>query len=353
MLARTTKHTPADGSTHWSSRKLAAELGGGISHMTVARIWAKHNLKPHRLEGYLASNDPDFETEAAGVIGLYLNPPPQHAAVFCVDEKTAIQALDRKDPVLLLSPGRAERHGFEYFRHGTLSLYAAAHVLDEVTGGQNTVGLRCPAHPVALAVLRCFGGGLAAPSADRFGRISPTTAQHVRDEFGAAVPIVLNGGDCAVGIESTIVDPSGSKPRILRPGMISQARIEAVIGAVEVGVGRDSPRASGTLDAHYAPRTPLLLLPRMALERETGEQRAFSKRIAVLALQQLPADCEGIVLPNHPDAYAHGLYAALHGLDARGDNLLLVEGPPETSDWLAVHDRLRRSAAGAGDDDAP
>ncbi len=124
VLAWTTKRKPADGTTHWSSRKLAAELGGGISHMTVARIWTKHGLKPHRLEGYIASNDPDFEAKAADVIGLYLN-PPQHAAVFCVDEKTAIQALDRKDPVLPLSPGRAERHGFEYFRHGTLSLYAA------------------------------------------------------------------------------------------------------------------------------------------------------------------------------------------------------------------------------------
>lgn len=124
VLARTTERKPADGSTHWSSRKLAAELGGGISHMTVARIWAKHGIKPHRLEGYLASNDPNFEAKAADVIGLYLH-PPQHAAVFCVDEKTAIQALDRKDPVLPLSPGRAERHGFEYFRHGTLSLYAA------------------------------------------------------------------------------------------------------------------------------------------------------------------------------------------------------------------------------------
>src|SRR6185295_171617 len=123
VLARTTKHKPGDGSTHWSSRKLAAELGN-VSHMTVTRIWAKHGIKPHRLEGYLASNDPDFESKAADVIGLYLN-PPQHAAVFSVDEKTAIQALDRKDPVLPLSPGRVERHGFEYFRHGTLSLYAA------------------------------------------------------------------------------------------------------------------------------------------------------------------------------------------------------------------------------------
>ncbi len=123
VLAWTTKRKPADGSTHWSSRKLAAELGD-VSHMSVSRIWAKHRLQPHRLEGYVCSNDPDFETKAADVIGLYLN-PPAHAAVFCVDEKTAIQALDRKDAVLPLSPGRAERHGFEYKRHGTLSLYAA------------------------------------------------------------------------------------------------------------------------------------------------------------------------------------------------------------------------------------
>lgn len=117
-----TQKPPSDGSTHWSTRKLAQALG--ISHMMVARIWAKHGLKPHRLERYMASDDPDFETKAADVIGLYLN-PPAHAAVFCVDEKTAIQALDRLDPVLPLSPGRLERHGFEYYRHGTLSLYAA------------------------------------------------------------------------------------------------------------------------------------------------------------------------------------------------------------------------------------
>lgn len=123
ILKWTTQRKPADGSTHWSSRKLSLELGD-VSHMRVARVWAKHGLKPHRLERYMASQDADFETKAADIIGLYLN-PPQHAAIFSVDEKTAIQALDRKDPVLPLSPGRAERHGFEYFRHGTLSLYAA------------------------------------------------------------------------------------------------------------------------------------------------------------------------------------------------------------------------------------
>jgi transposase len=123
-----TRKKPGDGSTHWSCRKLAKFLG--ISKDLVHRIWQEAGIKPHRLERYMASNDPDFETKAADIIGLYLH-PPQHAAVFCVDEKSAIQALDRLDPVLPLSPGRAERHGFEYFRHGTLSLYAA---LDTKTG---------------------------------------------------------------------------------------------------------------------------------------------------------------------------------------------------------------------------
>src|ERR1700685_3796071 len=127
-VIRRVQQKPEDGSTHWSCRKLASELG--LSKSTVQRILAQAQLKPHRLERYMASNDPEFESKAADIIGLYLN-PPQHAAVFCVDEKTAIQALDRLDPVLPLSPGRAERHGFEYFRHGTLSLYAA---LDVKTG---------------------------------------------------------------------------------------------------------------------------------------------------------------------------------------------------------------------------
>src|SRR3974390_2304747 len=129
VLNYTLKRRPADGSTHWSSYKLAAELGN-VSCSTVQRIWRKHGLRPHRLERHMVSNDPDFETKAADVIGLYLN-PPAHAVVFCVDEKTAIQALDRKDRMLPLSPGRAESHGFEYKRNGTLSLFAA---LNTATG---------------------------------------------------------------------------------------------------------------------------------------------------------------------------------------------------------------------------
>src|SRR5438046_2131965 len=123
-----TRRKPSDGSTHWSCRKLANQLG--ISKDVVHRIWRTAGLRPHCVERYMASNDPDFERKAADIIGLYLN-PPRHAAVFCVDEKSAIQALDRLDPVLPMSPGRAERHGFEYYRHGTLSLYAA---LDTASG---------------------------------------------------------------------------------------------------------------------------------------------------------------------------------------------------------------------------
>jgi transposase len=123
-----TRRKPTDGATHWSTRKLAKHLG--VHHMMVARVWQRARLQPHRIERYMISNDPDFEQKAADVIGLYVK-PPQHAVVFCVDEKTSIQALDRLDPVLPLAPGRAERHGFEYYRHGTLSLYAA---LDTKTG---------------------------------------------------------------------------------------------------------------------------------------------------------------------------------------------------------------------------
>jgi L-threonylcarbamoyladenylate synthase len=230
----------------------------------------------------------------------------------------------------------------------TLVLRKQPRVPDVVTGGQDTVGLRCPDHPVALALLREFGGGLAAPSANRFGHVSPTTAAHVRAEFGDAVPEVLDGGDCTVGIESTILDLSGDKPRILRPGMLGRDRIEAVIGPVESGATTASPRASGTLEAHYAPRTPLLLLPRAALAKEASEQQALGKAVQVLALAELPDDVPGLALPADPASYAHGLYAALRELDGKGANLLLAERPPEGEAWLAIHDRLRRSAAGAG-----
>ncbi|MEO6238261.1 MAG: IS630 family transposase [Vicinamibacterales bacterium] len=157
ILAKT-RQAPPDGSTHWSSRKLAKVVG--VSHVLVARVWRRAGLQPHRLERYLLSDDPAFEEKAADVIGLYLN-PPQHAVVFAVDEKTAIQALDRLDPVLPLSPGRAERHGFEYYRHGTLSLYAA---LNTRTG--EVIGHTVPRH-TSEAFVDFLGDIVATQSARR------------------------------------------------------------------------------------------------------------------------------------------------------------------------------------------
>jgi len=226
----------------------------------------------------------------------------------------------------------------------TLILRRQADVPDAVTGDQDTVGLRAPAHPLAQQVLRAFAGGLAAPSANRFGRISATRAEHVREEFGAQVPLLLDGGPCRIGIESSIVDLSAQTPRILRPGAISRAQIEAVIGTVAIGVDGNSPRTSGTLAAHYAPRTPLRLLPRDAIHAADADS------VQVLALGSVPAGSHGIALPADPQAYARSLYDTLRCLDARASALIVVEQPPDTAEWQAINDRLRRSAAGAGAD---
>ncbi len=222
----------------------------------------------------------------------------------------------------------------------TLVLWRAPGVPDEVTGGQDTVGLRVPAHPVARAVLAAFGGGVAAPSANRFGHISPTRAEHVRSEFGDALPIVLDGGPCEVGIESTIIDLSSREPRILRPGGIPREAIEALIGPLTEGDSQ-APRVSGSLQRHYAPRTPLRLADRAILIEAARDA-------VVLALESVPATCRGIALPTDPASYARGLYAALRDLDSRTAALILVEMPPEIPQWHAVHDRLRRAAAGSG-----
>ena len=232
----------------------------------------------------------------------------------------------------------------------TLILKKRDDVPNIVTGGQDSIGLRCPAHPVALALLRAFGGGLAAPSANRFGHVSPTSAQHVRDEFGAAVPVVLDGGDCEVGIESTIVDLSGVVPRILRPGRISRAELEALIGPVAEGATASSPRASGLLEKHYAPRTATQLLLRAQAIAAAREQDALGKRVVMLAIESLPNDFDGIALPAEATAYAHSLYAALRELDGRHAHLIVIERPPENRAWIAVLDRLRRSAAGINDE---
>jgi L-threonylcarbamoyladenylate synthase len=233
----------------------------------------------------------------------------------------------------------------------TLILRRAAHVSDLVTGGQDTVGLRVPAHPLARALLDAFGGGLAAPSANRYGHVSPTTAQHVREEFGDEVPIVLDGGPCAIGIESTIVDLSGCQPRMLRPGRIARADIEAAIGALPELPSDDAPRTPGSTKSHYAPRTPVELVDRASLAQRAAEARADGAGALVLAIASMPAGCEGLVLPADADGYARHLYAALRRLDAEGADRIVIERPPRDAQWLAIGDRLQRAAAGAADAD--
>lgn len=242
----------------------------------------------------------------------------------------------------------------------TLILKKQAWVPDAVTGGQDTVGLRVPGHPVALELLRRFAasggkeakGGIAAPSANRFGRISPTTAAHVQEELGASVPLILDGGPCSVGIESTIVDCSRAEPVVLRPGHIAPAHLQAVLGkspAIETAEG--APRVSGSLAAHYAPRTPMRLVAADRLLDLLNAMRHSGRRCAVLGHSQPPH--AGMphawrMLPVDPVGYAHDLYAALRELDHAGADLIVVEAIPESSEWAAVNDRLRRAVAGAG-----
>lgn len=241
----------------------------------------------------------------------------------------------------------------------TLILKRQLNVPDLVTGGQDTVGLRIPNHPLALQLLTAFNGGIAAPSANRFGRISPTTAKHVREELGDAVELVLDGGPCTVGIESTIVDLSRGAPGILRPGMISAQQIEQVLHQsvhpipvrpepVE-GHSSTAPRVSGSLAAHYAPITRMRLVPADELANQVQQSLSAGQHIAVLSIQQ-PAKhghLQWWQAAGEPRQYAHDLYANLHALDSAGADLILVETPPQTPEWLAIQDRLTRAAHGA------
>jgi len=216
-----------------------------------------------------------------------------------------------------------------------------------VTGGQDSVAVRVPAHPLAQALIAA-AGALVAPSANRFGRVSPTTAQHVRDELGDAVDYVLDGGPCTVGVESTIVSLLGPIPRILRPGGVIPTRIEAAL-AMPVEVGGNGVRAPGLLPNHYARARPLKLHHGAALSRRATALAELGHKVAVLALADapagLPAAVQWQVMPSEAAEHARLLYATLRALDAAGYSVLLVERPPESPDWLAVRDRLTRAAA--------
>ncbi len=238
----------------------------------------------------------------------------------------------------------------------TLILRRAAHIPDAVAGGQDTVGLRCPSHPVAQALLREFKagkGGLAAPSANKFGHVSPTTAQHVRDEFGTPpdgpLAAILDGGQSEVGIESTILDLSRLAthgPVLLRPGHISSEQIAAVIGTMPRPADAAAPRASGTLEAHYAPSTPVALIDSSALPDVLEKLSRAGQKIALMYWTALPATSLAgqFRLAPSPGGFAHDLYAALRAMDGVHADLIAVEAPPAAADWQGVNDRLRRAA---------
>lgn len=235
--------------------------------------------------------------------------------------------------------------------------------------GQETVGLRIPSHPVAMAVLQHFhalgGKGVAAPSANRFGRISPTRAAHVRDDLGDDIAWVLDGGDAQVGIESTIIDLTGRKPVILRPGHVSQQQIEAALDCKVPVRQKGGPKVSGTLEAHYAPLTPMELLPleafaeRLVACLNKGEALALwvSADLAIYIERVLGHQVPGELLhfqiaPAEPEVFAQDMYASMREMDALEMDRILVEALPDEPPWLAVLDRLKRAQTGSGGESA-
>ena len=229
----------------------------------------------------------------------------------------------------------------------TVIVPRAPGVASACAGGQDTIGLRCPSHPVARALLqRCAAlgvEGVAAPSANRFGRISPTTAAHVADEFGSEL-LILDGGPCEVGIESTIVDCSRGWPVLLRPGVLTRSALEQVLGEPLRDRDAQAPRASGTLEAHYAPRAKLSLvdMDHVPLRKASGNTLAVYSRTC----PALPAGARWLPMPSDPAQAARTLFATLRLLDTPQIQQIWVERPPDSPEWEGVRDRLRRAAAG-------
>jgi len=273
--------------------------------------------------------------------------PADHPVIVHIPDVTHLDRWARD-----VSP--AARAVAEKFWPGPLTLILKRHpdVPDCVTGGQDTVGLRIPNHPVALELLRAFDGGIAAPSANKYGRISPTTAQHVRDDLGDEVALILDGGPCQVGIESTIVDMSSqftTGTTVLRPGMLAGFDIGLFLGRMPAeAVNTNSVKTPGSHLAHYAPRTPLLLTPEDSVAIAVRTSLGKRERIAVLAPFPAPIENPLIVYwhiaSTDADTYARELYATLRALDAAGADLIIVQRPP----WPAVIDRLMRASAGSG-----
>ena len=296
-----------------------------------------------------------FPTETVYGLGGDAENPSAVERIFSTKGRPADHPLIVHIP----SPGQLERWAREIpheawklaERHWpgplTLILRKSDRIPGIVTGGQDTVGLRVPDHPVALALLNECGGAIAAPSANRFGRVSPTTSSHVREEFGNTLDCILDGGPCRVGIESTILDLSANRPRLLRPGAITVPEIESLLGLPVSMPGNDAPRAPGRMSSHYAPNTPVFLIPAAQMEAEILRRLAGGQRVAVLAMSPppLPGDCFHHSMPDTPAGWARELYARLRTLDRQRFDCILVEMPPAELAWQAVRDRLDRASS--------
>jgi len=271
--------------------------------------------------------------------------PAEHPLIVHIRDASVLQSWARSIPA-------GARALADAFWPGplTLILPRARDVGDIVTGGQDSVGLRVPGHPVAQALLGQFaalgGDGIAAPSANRFGRVSATTAQHVADDFGEEIALVLDGGPCRHGIESTIVAFTDGEARLLRPGALSVEEVSRVLGHPPAPAALGSPRAPGTLATHYAPRTPARLIPSPELAAALAALAHPGAHIVVLAHSVAqPPDFEGTWFdaPTHDTAYAQQLYGSLRALDALAADEIWIEAPPDGPEWHAVRDRLRRA----------
>jgi L-threonylcarbamoyladenylate synthase len=236
----------------------------------------------------------------------------------------------------------------------TMVMPRAINVHDVITGGQDTIAIRVPAHPMAQQLLTAFGGGIAAPSANRYGRLSPTRAEHVREELSDAVRVILDGGECQLGLESTIVAFEGDGVRLLRPGSVTAAQLREVLGEVLSGEGGASPRVPGSLPTHYAPTTPMTIVPAGEIDAQADAASAGVRRVAVLA-QRLPLRAHKYVTwinaGRRPETYGRDLYANLRTLDKAGCHRILVQSVPDGDRWDAIRDRLRRAASSIAESD--
>jgi L-threonylcarbamoyladenylate synthase len=300
-----------------------------------------------------------FPTETVYGLGARADDDAAVAKIFALKGRPAghpliVHVVDRAaaDPFVTTMPPLAERL-IEAFWPGPLTVIVprAPDRAGAAAAGQATIGLRCPAHPVAHALLLAARGagipGIAAPSANRFGRVSPTTAQHVADEFGDDL-LVLDGGAARVGIESAIVDCASDPPALLRPGMLTVERIEAATGAPLGAPGAASPRAPGTLESHYAPEAKLRLMPTQMLQTALQVLGSEPLKLAVYSRSVPSGVATGVVhrrMPARPEQAAHELFSILRELDRQGVHLIWVEEPPADPAWDGVRDRLRRAAA--------